>query len=445
MNKETTTASHTAPSQERKHTAGAAKKIWYRLDLSAIVYPTLQRRDFSSVYRLSVVLKEPIRPDILQQAVDASLVRFPTYKTAIRKGLFWRYLEPNKRPGPFVREDIRNFCMPMPFKAGNRYLIRIYYYNCRISLEAHHSLGDGSGGMYVLQTITAEYLRLLGHQIDCGYFVKDIHETPAAEEFEDAYMRYANSKLCPKRTGAKAYRVRGTKEPFYTFHVIDGIMSVSEVMKVAKSYQASLTEYLNAVLLYALLQKQKDDHPLHLKPVKIAMPVNLRRFFPSKTLRNFITMIYPGVDPRLGEYSFDEIVSQVHHYIRYYINEKFLRGDITTNAHTQRNPLIRITPLLIKDYVVKQFYSRIQDKSSSAGLTNMGAIRVPENMEPYIDRMDIYMGQPFSSRTNCAIVSFEDTLTINFASCIVEADVERYFFRKLVQDGIHVKIESNRF
>ena len=126
MSKETTTASHTAPSQERKHTTGAAKKIWYRLDLSAIVYPTLQRRDFSSVYRLSVVLKEPIRPDILQQAVDASLVRFPTYKTAIRKGLFWRYLEPNKRPGPFVREDIRNFCMPMPFKAGNRYLIRIY-------------------------------------------------------------------------------------------------------------------------------------------------------------------------------------------------------------------------------------------------------------------------------------------------------------------------------
>ncbi len=24
-------------------------KVWYKLDLSAIVYPTLQRRDFSSV------------------------------------------------------------------------------------------------------------------------------------------------------------------------------------------------------------------------------------------------------------------------------------------------------------------------------------------------------------------------------------------------------------
>ena len=117
-------------------------KVWYKLDLSAIVYPTLQRRDFSSVYRLSVVLKEPVCPDILQKAVDIALTRFPTYKTAIRKGLFWRYLEPNDRPGPFVQKDIRNFCMPMPFKAGNRYLIRIYYHECRISLEAHHCLGE---------------------------------------------------------------------------------------------------------------------------------------------------------------------------------------------------------------------------------------------------------------------------------------------------------------
>lgn len=420
------------------------RKIWYKLDLSAIVYPTLQRRDFSSVYRLSMLLKEPVKPDILQQAVDIALVRFPTYKTAIRKGLFWRYLEPNHRPGPFVQKDIRNFCMPMPFKAGNRYLLRIYYYGCRISLEAHHSLGDGSGGMYVLQTITAVYLRLLGHEISDGYFVKDVNEAPDPEELEDAYMRYANAKVCPKRPGEKTYRVRGTKEPFYTFNVIDGIMSVQQVMSVAKKYNATITEYLNAVLIYALYQKQISERHLRLKPVKIAMPVNLRRFFPSKTMRNFITMVYPGIDPRLGEYSFEEIVKQVHNYMRYYISDKFLRGDITTNANTQRNPFIRVVPLFIKDFVVRQFYTRVQDKNSSAGLTNMGAIKVPQDMKPYIERLDIYMGQPFSSRTNCAIVSFEDTLTINFASSIIESDVERYFFRKLVQDGIHVTIESNR-
>ena len=138
------------------------RKDWYKLDLSAIVYPTLQRRDFSSVYRLSVLLKEEINPKVLQQALDMTLPRFPTYKAAIRKGLFWRYLEPNDRPGPFVQEDVRNTCQPMNFKANNRYLIRVYYFRNRISMEAHHSLGDGTGGMALLLTMTATYLRLLG-------------------------------------------------------------------------------------------------------------------------------------------------------------------------------------------------------------------------------------------------------------------------------------------
>ncbi|MCI8357305.1 MAG: alcohol acetyltransferase [Lachnospiraceae bacterium] len=430
--------------QKKTASAKNRKEVWYKLDLSAIVYPTLQRKDFSSVYRLSVLLKEEIDPAVLQKALDMTLSRFPTYKVAIRKGLFWRYLEPNNRPGPFVTPDIKNPCMPMPFKANNRYLLRVYYYGRRISLEAHHCLGDGTGGMCVLQTLTAVYLGLLGHPITPSGFVLDINASPDAEELEDAYMRYANARVRPPRPGEKTYRVRGTKEPFYTLNIIDGIMSVREVMAVARTYDATLTEYLNAVLLYALMQKQEHDVPFRFRPVKIAMPVNLRRFFPSRTLRNFITMVYPSIDPRLGDYTFKEIVDQVHHYMKYYINEKFLRGDITTNAATQRNPVIRVVPLFIKDFVVRTFYTKVQDKNSSAGLTNMGALKVPEDMKPYIERFDIYMGQPFSSRTNCAIISFDDTLTINFASSIAEADVECLFFRKLVQDGIHVKIESNR-
>lgn len=430
---------------ERSKKKASEYRKWYKLDLSAIVYPTLQRKDFSSVYRLSVLMKEEVKPQVLQQALDMTLPRFPTYKAAIRKGLFWRYLEPNNRPGPFVQEDVKNPCQPMYFKANNRYLIRVYYYGRRIAFEAHHSLGDGTGGMCVLNTMVANYLRLLGHdEIENGGFVLDINEQPNPGELEDAYMKYANAKVCPPRPSQKTYRVRGTKEPFYTLNIIGGIMSTAKVMEVAKKYGATITEYLNAVLIYALLQKQTNDFHIWLHPVRIAMPVNLRRFFPSKTLRNFITMIYPGVDPRLGEYSFQEIVEHVHNHMKYYINKKLLCGDITTNARTQSNLFIRMAPLFVKDFVVKRFYAHVQDRNSSAGLTNMGVMQIPESMRPYIERYDIYMGQPFSNRTNCAIISFGDILTINFTSAIIEADVERYFFRKLVEDGIHVTIESNR-
>ena len=420
------------------------RKTWYKLDLSAIVYPTLQRRDFSSVYRISLVLREPIDPTLLQQAVDMSLKRFPTYKTAIRKGLFWRYLEPNHRPGPFVQEDINNPCMPMPFKANNRYLLRFYYHNCRISMEAHHCLGDGSGGMCVLATIVAVYLRLKGHTISYGGFVRDIDTKPSPGELEDAYMKYATADYRPPRLMDKTYRINGTKEPFYTLNIIDGIMNVDDVRTVAAKYKASITEYLNAVLLYALLEKQYSESPRNLKPVRIAMPVNLRRFFPTETLRNFISMVHPSIDPRLGDYTFEEIVTHVHHYMRYYINEKFMRGDITTNAATTKHPIGRVVPLFIKDFVIRSFYTRVQDRYSSAGLTNMGVVKFPDDMESYVKRVDIYMGQPFSPRTNCAIISYRDRLTINFTSSIVETDIERYFFRKLVADGIKVRIESNR-
>ena len=107
------------------------------------------------------------------------------------------------------------------------------------------------------------------------------------------------------------------------------------------------------MLLYALLQKQKAEKPFRERPVTLAMPVNLRSFFPSKTLRNFISMVYPSIDPRMGDYTFEEILQHVHNYMRYYINPKFLNADIVTNASVQQNPLIRIVPLFIKDFTVR--------------------------------------------------------------------------------------------
>lgn len=420
------------------------RKLWYKLDLSATVYPTLQRRNFSSVYRISVLLKENIVPGLLQRAVDLTLPRFPTFKVTMKKGVFWRYLEPNNRPGPFVEPDIVNPCMPMSFKSRNRYLIRIYYYQRRISLEVFHSLADGSGALCLLKTLTAVYLRLKGYQIPNGHGVLDINAKPEPEELEDAYMRYASSRVRPHRSKAKTYRIRGTWEPFYTLNIITGILPVDQVLAVTKRYQVTVTEYLNAALLYALMLKQKDDRVFRELPVSLAMPVNLRRFFPSGTLRNFITMVYPSIDPRMGDYTFEEILVQVHYYMRYYLNDKFLNADITTNAAVTKNPLIRVVPLFIKDIVVRQFYKRIQDKQSSAGLTNLGVVDAPEEMKEHVERFDVLMGQPFSARTNCAVVSYGNTLSISFASSIVEAEVERQFFRKLVQDGIHVKIETNR-
>ena len=94
--------------KSENHSEKKQHKTWYKLDLSANVYPTLQRRNFSNVFRLSVVLKEDIDPDTLQRAVDLTLPRFPAFKVALHKGIFWRNLEPNDHPRPYVMPDIIN-------------------------------------------------------------------------------------------------------------------------------------------------------------------------------------------------------------------------------------------------------------------------------------------------------------------------------------------------
>ena len=184
-----------------------------------------------------------------------TLPRFPTFKTALRRGLFWRYLEPNNRPGPFVKPDIVNPCMPMNFRSDNRHLIRVYYYQKKISLEVFHSISDGNGALFLIRTITAVYLRLLGHDIPDGMGVLNINEEPSEGELEDAYMKYATSKICPPRRQERAYRVRGTLEAPNTLNIICGVIPVDKLLQVTRKYKVSVTEYLNAALLYALMEK----------------------------------------------------------------------------------------------------------------------------------------------------------------------------------------------
>lgn len=104
---------------------------WSRLDNAALMYSALQREDYSAVYRFSALMRQPVDPVLLQQAVDTTLPRFPGFAVRIRQGVFWYYFEPNHAPGPFVQPDIANPCQPVRFRKGEDWLIRFFYYERR--------------------------------------------------------------------------------------------------------------------------------------------------------------------------------------------------------------------------------------------------------------------------------------------------------------------------
>jgi len=180
-----------------------------------------------------------------------------------------------------------------------------------------------------------------------------------------------------------------------------------------------------------------------MKPVKINVPINLRRFYPTETLRNFAIYVNPGIDPRLGTYSFDEILRAVHHHMGAEVEEKLLNARIATNVRTELNPILRAAPLFVKNIAMKLTFNMVGDRKTSSSLSNIGVVRVPPEMEKYVRRFDFILGPLSRNRVVLAALSYRDTLVLNFTRTIRESMVERDFFRFLVREGIHVTIESN--
>lgn len=418
---------------------------WYRMDNAGVLYSAIQKETYSCTYRFSAVMAEQVDPEALQRAVDRTMPRFPGFRMRIRRGLFWYYYEPNQSPGPFVRPDHADPCQPFRFREDGGWLVRFYYYENRISFEAFHALGDGAGGLTLFRTLLAVYLRELGHDIPAEDGVLDVDEPPEPEEWEDPYARYAATRTVRRKViRPAAYPNMGTAEPFHTFHVTAGLVSVEGLRERAAAYGASITEYLAAALIRVLLDKQKGENPRRPKPVALAVPIDLRPMFPTRSLRNFILTVRPCIDPALGEYTFEEIIRQVHHYLRAHINRQELLADLTRNVRFQQNRLLQLIPGVIKNPVMALSYRLAAVRPYSTTFTNPGAFRMPPAMAPHIRRMSAILGQGICPRVHCACISCGDTMTITFAGTMKETDTEREFFRFLVREGLHVRVESNR-
>ena len=417
---------------------------WYRLDNAGVLYSALQKETYSAIYRFSAVMDRPVDRQALQRAVDQTMPRFPTFRVRIKRGAFWYYFEPNDAPGPYVKEDISNPCQPVRFQEDNGWLVRFYCYEHRISVEVFHAVSDGGGALVFFKTLLAVYLRELGHRIPNTCGVLDITAPPRPEELEDAYGKYAQGKGWRGGRRGRAYQNSGTPEPFYTLNVTMGFCSVLQLKQKAKSYGVSITEYLAAVLMKVILDKQHREAPGRELPVALAIPINLRAWFPSESLRNFILTTRPVIDPSLGEYSFEEVLSQVHHMLRLNLSRQRMRAELTGNVRFTQNHLLQIVPIALKNPVMALGYRLAGVRPYSGTYTNPGAFLVPPEMEPHIRRMEVILGQATNPRVHCASISYGDVMEITFAGTQKETDTEREFFRFLIRDGIAVKVESNR-
>ncbi|MHB1315895.1 MAG: alcohol acetyltransferase [Christensenellales bacterium] len=418
---------------------------WLKLDNAAKIYPAAMSRSWNALFRLSAKFIDPIDPQLLEQAQRTTLKRFPGFALKLRRGIFWYYLERLKGE-PKIQQDVGNPCVRMNLRENDGFMFRVRYYENRIAVEIFHVLTDGAGGLSFLKTLAAEYATLkYGVFIPRSGDILDCSETPKDDELEDSYLKYAR-KATISRKESVAYRIRGTEEERYLMNIVTGSIPLEAISQKAKSFHVSVGEFLTAALIQAVYRIQQKDHHKKWKnkPVKVCVPVNLRKFYPTNTMRNFASYVNPGIHPKFGVYTFNEILEIVKHFMRLEVTEKMMNARISTNVKTEQNKLLRIMPLFVKKAAMKMAFKKNGDRNSSTILSNLGNVVLPPEMEQYVTRLDFLLGSLSYNKVTCACLTYKGRIRINFTRSIKEATVERNFFVSLVKMGIPVKIESNQ-
>ena len=418
---------------------------WMKLDNAAKIFPAAKRRNWNNFFRISATLTEPVDTAVLRTALDVTARRFPSIAVRLRRGMFWYYLEQIPRP-PAIQEEKSCPLAHAPFHEVRRCAFRVLVYHNRFAVEFFHALTDGTGALIFVKTLLAEYLsQKYGLRIPAEKGVLGRLEEPDEAELEDSFLRYAGDVKASRRE-ATAWHLSGTPEKDGFKNLVTLMVPADKLKACARAHGVTVTELLCAAMMQAICRFQAEKVPQRRlrKPVKVLLPVNLRNLFPSRTLRNFASYITPEINPRMGDYTFDEICAAVHHRMGLENNPQTMRAKFAANVASERSPILRVMPLFIKNIAMKAVFDTVGECKSCLCLSNLGVVQLPEVMVPYVARMDFIIGVQAKAPHDCGVLTWGNTVYINCIRSIREPELELRFYEVLHQLGLPVRVESNQ-
>lgn len=417
---------------------------WYRLDTAALIFPTINSNVWSNVFRLSAVLNHQIDVECLQKAVDDLKNRFPFYYVNIQPGFFWYYLQ-HLTKDIVVQPDYAYPVTTMTKAELRKCCLRVLYYRDRIAVEFFHSVTDGTGAAVYLRSLVSRYIEIkYGVDFTENSNTLKIDGKVMPEDIEDSFHKYSSGySNIQSEKGAFHYN-SGTFTPDY-LTLTTAIVSTSAVKDLAHKYNTTITMFLAALLTEVFIEIQKKERALKKqRSVNISIPINLRKIYQSNTLRNFVLSLRTNVDPKNGDYSLQELCDTISHQMKARLTKQYMAGQIASNVLPQQSTLLSLAPLFLKRPVMASFYHKRGEKPETVGISNLGVVDFPEEIKPYVNRVNFVTGVQVINHHNCSVVAYEDKMLINITRNIEESEVERLFFTKLVELGLNVTIECNR-
>ncbi|MGV8905243.1 MAG: hypothetical protein ACOH15_01450 [Acetobacterium sp.] len=412
------------------------------------MYTAIASSRMSTVYRMTIGLSESVDPVSLQKALEQIIHRFPYFQVTLKRGLFWYYYE-HTEAIPKVEEETFYPCKTMRQIQGKTFPFRVLYYNSYIHIEFNHSICDGSGGLMFLQTLLIEYFKEkkgivpenLGKSMD---ILADVDP----REFEDSFKVYYKQGVPPPPGNKKVFHFPFELLDKGEYLLLTGIVPVDPLLGLARKYGCTLTQFILALYFESIQEyiqtSDMSEKKKHRQKIAINVPIDLRRMFPSITLRNFFISLNPEIDLALGFYTREEIIEQIKGYMGLYMNEKNINRYISRNVRNEQFIFLRIIPLWVKKLFMPVIYKRYGERGYTSGLSNLGKVTFPEEITPYIKSLEVFPPPSVESRLKLVMVTYNNNLSLSFGKTTGETVIEKIFFRKIRQLGIHVKIDTNK-
>ena len=407
----------------------------YSLDNAAIIYPLGMKFGQMPMFRLSVELKEDVEPILLQLALDFTIKRFPTFSAVIKNGFFWHYLETTNHILQ-VEEEKDIPCKPISILLRSYRSLRVLYYKKRIAVEFFHSITDGSGGMVFLKTLLGEYFRLKGKTFSYSFDVKDPDEMPDEAELVNEFKNAQGKGDFSKFVDRKSLQLDGRLSKTGVTRIIHFIMDSDALKQVSRSYNGTVTAYLCAVIMLAAKKSIRKNDGIF----NIQVPVNMRKFNHSRTLRNY--SMYFNATENLSQI---EDKKQLVEDIAGQIKEK---GD-----ETHMNQMMKITgkliaslnyvPLFIKVPIAQTVYGYLSNSIIGCTLSNLGVIEVPEELQDAVDRFQFILMPGIPNRVTSSMVSYGKKAVFTLIKNCRETVFEEEVYRLLKEDGLVIETEGS--
>lgn len=407
---------------------------WLKLDNAGKIFPSTSSSQDTGVFRFTCELTEPVQEAPLQLALEQTLQQFPHFLYVLRRGLFWYYLEASDL-APRVHPENRGICAQLFYRNRRTLLFDVSFYDHRIHFEVYHVLTDGTGAISFFQFLICSYLAQLHPDLGTG-LTDGLSHVPIDRRAEDSFRKYYKRVKGEKsKTPGSVYHLHGIYSEEY--RVTEGLLSCREMIALAKEHHTTLTILLCAYLILSIHQEM----PLYKekKSIVITVPVNLRKYFPSDTVRNFFGSIRVSYRFGQGSDTLDDIIQSLSTAFERELTEERLSGKISSLMSVERNPFAKIVPLSLKNLCLRTA-RYISNLGETIVVSNIGKINMPEQVSPYLRHMSVFSS---TAKLQLCICTCEDVLSVGFSSRFEDTEIQRNFFRMLTDLGIQVEIKSN--